>query len=101
MASCLSRHEAVTEGTAGAFLESPLWIAGPQRGNLAPGESRPNAHDRVVAAHVVAADEAQQPRAAQRQRRAPRLARDERSRALRNELEEAREARSLEVMEEE
>jgi hypothetical protein len=54
-----------------------------------------------VAAHVVAADEAQQPRAAQGQGRAPRLARDEHARSPRDELEQVREAGRLEMMEEE
>src|SRR5258706_14681370 len=100
MASCLPRHEAVTERIAGTLLENPRPIAGPKRRNLAPGKARADTHDRVMAAHVGAADEAQESRTAQRQRRAPGLARDERSRALRDELEEARKARCFEMMQE-
>src|SRR5258706_13525620 len=93
MASCLPRHETVTECTALTFLEIPRPVARPQRRDLASGKTRADAHDRVMAAHVVAADQAQQSRAAQRQRRAPRLASDERPRALRAELRDARTAR--------
>src|SRR5258706_13088244 len=99
MASCLPRHETVTECTALTFLEIPRPVARPQRRDLASGKTRADAHDRVMAAHVVAAHEAPQSRAAQPQRRAPRLPRGERSRAPRGELEEGPKARGFRMME--
>src|SRR6185295_7261003 len=79
--STFTRREEMRERPGHPFLELPV-PGGPGGGKLLPGESGAHAHHRVVARNVVRAQHPEHPACLQRDARAPRLARDEKRRAL-------------------
>src|SRR5687767_320691 len=84
-----ARDEEVAEGRRPLLGQRPAPGDRPAGGELAATEPGAHADHGVVPRHVVAADEAHQAARAERDRRAPRLAGDEKRRARRGEGEQA------------
>ena len=94
------RRKQCVNGQAGARADASLAVR-PQARQLGSAEPGAHAGDRVVPAHIVAADREQHPAAGERQRRAARFAGDKERRERRSPAKEPGELRHREMMEEE
>src|SRR5688572_10557239 len=90
--------EKMAEQAGPALLQLPVRVRGPQRRQLPPGEPRPHREHGIVTRDVVAAEQAQHAAPGERERRAPRLARDEDVRPRGGERKKSGECRAFEMM---
>ena len=91
----------MAEGPRRPLFQVPMSRVRPETRHLAPAKAGAHARDRVVPRNVVAGHEAEKAARVQRKARASRLAGHEERGALRRELEQPAQRRSLEVMQEE
>src|SRR6185503_14364845 len=97
--STFTRREEMREGPGHAFLELPV-ARRPDGGELLAGEARAHADHRVVARDLVCPEHPQHLARLQRDARAPRLAGDEKRRALRGERQHVAQDVAVQVVQE-